>query len=488
MKKLIIYLPIIVLLLSACDDFLEQEPGTKISFTEQLSSYEGVQQIISGIYRKLYDIHSDDKLAVYADLCGGNLKFSPDPKGDDIGTLGIPQIIENIYSFNDQADDSDLKITYEDCYEAINSINILLENIDVVPDASETEIDQVKAECFTLRAFTHFILMRVYSQNFSFTPDASHPGIIYNLHTQKIGIDFPERKTCQECYRFMMDDLEQALLLYTDNTILPGPSYSMFNSVSARALAARVALYANQWQKAYDYANDAIGLSDVHLLNTDNYVSSWQEPNVPVSEILFELAIPIDNEGNTPQSNTVFAQFGYDEAPNYKDYVASMDLLNLFEPNDVRGMTMFIEANIATLEHESLIDYPYYFTYKFQDNPGYPVLRLSEQYLIRAEAAVRLGDVEQGLSDLNSIRINRDATLANEGSDLIEEIFIERRKELCFEGHFLFDIARYHKNVERIDGCLSSTCNLSYPSNYFVLPIPDGNLELNSNLIQNEGY
>ena len=61
-------------------------------------------------------------------------------------------------------------------------------------------------------------------------------------------------------------------------------------------------------------------------------------------------------------------------------------------------------------------------------------------------------------------------------------------RKLCFEKHLFFDIARFHKNVERNSGCIATTCNLNYPSDYFILPIPKNNIDLNSNLKQNEGY
>ncbi|MCG8578419.1 MAG: RagB/SusD family nutrient uptake outer membrane protein, partial [Bacteroidales bacterium] len=131
---------------------------------------------------------------------------------------------------------------------------------------------------------------------------------------------------------------------------------------------------------------------------------------------------------------------------------------------------------------------PYYFTRKFQDNPGYPVIRMSEIYLIRAEAAARLGLNEEALSDLRTIQARAGATLSTEADDILEALFIERRKELCFEGHLLFDIARFQKNVVREEGCAAKLCNLSYPSNFYILPIPERNVELNSNLTQNEGY
>jgi hypothetical protein len=107
---------------------------------------------------------------------------------------------------------------------------------------------------------------------------------------------------------------------------------------------------------------------------------------------------------------------------------------------------------------------------------------------IRAEAAARLNLNEQALNDLNVIQARADATLSNETDDLLEAVFMERRKEFCFEGHLLYDITRFHKDVERNEGCVATVCNLSYPSNFFVLPIPEDNIQLNSNLEQNEGY
>ena len=115
-------------------------------------------------------------------------------------------------------------------------------------------------------------------------------------------------------------------------------------------------------------------------------------------------------------------------------------------------------------------------------------MRLSEMYLIRAEANARLSNLNSALTDLNTIRERANLLPLDMTADILENIFLERRRELAFEGHLLFDIVRYKKDINRNLGCISNSCNLSYPSNFFVLPIPASSTDLNENIQQNEGY
>ena len=109
-------------------------------------------------------------------------------------------------------------------------------------------------------------------------------------------------------------------------------------------------------------------------------------------------------------------------------------------------------------------------------------------YLIRAEANARLNKPTEALQDLNSIRERANLSALTATANLLEEIFLERRRELAFEGHLFFDIIRFKKDVIRDKGCLANVCNLNYPSNFFILPIPQSSIELNENIQQNEGY
>lgn len=471
-----------------CQDFLEQEPGSQISISEQLSNYPNVLIALNGSYMTLQEWMTGDRQALYADLLGGNITFTPASSGNSKGVVGVPFTIERAYSFGETAEENGYEGFYNEGYALIHSVNLLLEQVDALKDATPEQINQVKAECYAIRAFVHFGLVRVFGQNYTYTPDGSHPGIVYNVRTLRAGYDFPVRETVQTTYSLVLADFEKALTLYTGNNALPGPDYSYFNAINTRSLMARVALYAGQWQRAIDRATEVIAESGLSLMTPESYVTQWAEPNAPVSEVLFELSAPIGDDGRVEAVNTAAQHFGYTSATVFSRYVASGDLLNLFEAGDVRGTDMYLMRDIETLVEDNLVGIPYYFTKKFQDNPGYPVIRLSELYLIRAEASARLELEVAALDDLNQVRIQRGATPAPGGDNLLEEIFLERRRELCFEGHLFYDIARFHKDVVRNQGCIATLCNLSYPSDYYVLPLPKSNIDLNSNLEQNEGY
>ena len=489
MKKLIIYFTILLFACASCDGFLEQEPGTQTSIDEIFADYNGFKMALNGCYYDLEAVMVGERNGVYADALGGNLVFTPSQTNYGVS---VPINIENVYSFADNADDSDMDGLYNDFYDIINQANQILERLPGLTDATDDQVSQLKAETLCMRGYSHFCLARYFAQNYSYTADASHPGIICNTRVQNAGEDYPERNTVKETYDIIIEDLQNAMESFKSETVLEGPAYSYFTANSCKALLARVALYAENYQLAIDNADDVIENSGIALLTKEEYVSEWEKPNAPVSEIIMELSVRIDNEGEVKTENTLAGHYAVvledEEVKDYEEYCASIDLLNMYEEGDVRSRDMFTSVTLKSIVEEETIYSNYYFTDKFQDNPGCPMLRMSEMYLVKAEAHARLNEVENAVLALNTLREERGAALAQVSDDVLAEIFNERRKELCFEGHLFFDIARFHEDVRRVYGCISTTCNLDYPSNYFVLPIPEKNTELNSNLKQNEGY
>ena len=223
-------------------------------------------------------------------------------------------------------------------------------------------------------------------------------------------------------------------------------------------------------------------------MTKEDYIAEWEKPEEPVSEMIFELSARRENDGAVA-SSVANSYYTYVDVNKYNDFVASGDLLELYDSSDIRK-DMFLEALLPTSVNGIISDEPYYFTKKFQDDPGTIISRLSEMYLIRAEAGARLGGTYfiQALADLNSIRERAGLEALISNDNLLEEIFLERRKELAFEGFLFFDLMRYHKNVDRNSGCISAVCSLLYPSDYFVLPFPESSITLNENMKQNEGY
>ncbi|GAA4232674.1 RagB/SusD family nutrient uptake outer membrane protein [Postechiella marina] len=480
-------LSILTLLITCynCSSFLEQEPGSQTSITEQLSSFEGIVTALNGAYSSLEENVRGERFAVYADLQSGNITFTPTETGSNIGQITPARNLENIYHFTDLATESDFSSFYNSSYDIINQSNLILEYVETLTNISETERNQIKAEALTIRAYAHFLLVNVYAQHYSFTTNASHTGIVYNKTTLTNGITYPARETVKNTYAFIIDDLINALDYYSDFVLLNGPTYSYFNKTNTQALLARVYIYKGDWQNAYDAANNVILNSGITLTPSENYISEWEKPDLPISEILLEFSIPRDTGGNVGGSMSSF--FGFTSTSNYADYVASVDLINLYETNDLRSQ-LFLEENLSTLVDSELENVPYNFTKKFQDNPGYVGIRLSEMYLIRAEASLGLELFEDCKNDINIIRNRANATLLDSTDNLETALLLERRKELCFEGQYLFDLARNKKDLIKNQGCISTTCTLNYPSGKYILPIPESNLDLNENLTQNDTY
>jgi len=127
-------------------------------------------------------------------------------------------------------------------------------------------------------------------------------------------------------------------------------------------------------------------------------------------------------------------------------------------------------------------------------------MRLSEIYLIRAEAHARkaapdFGAAAADISTLRTARFGSTQTVAAYTSvtDAITNIKAERRVELCFEGFRYLDTKRYRNilnvGVERLPvDCGTVPCSLPVSSEKFTFPIPQAEINANPNMVQNTGY
>lgn len=475
------YLLFLLCLCHSCSDFLEVEPDEQVSFDEQLSTKSGVLEAYSGIYRDIEDLISS-RYALYAEALGGNIAFTPDNEDNEVNVSGQ---IADAYNFNSIAMDFEFEEYYDNSYDIINQTNILLERLDSFSFFNNDELNQLEAELLTVRTFIHYQVALLFAQNYNFTANASHLGVVYNLSTLEAGQDFPSRLSMAETYENIQSDLDRAISLFNDNQFLSGPNYSYFNSLTTKALYARIALQMNDWDSAQNVSDEVIENSGIALMSTTNYISEWEKPVAPVSEIVIEFSAPLDSDGGV--SSTISQFYDYSSPTIYAEHAASGDVLNLYFENDIR-QNMFIEVDLDTNINGQLIPETYFFTKKFQDDAGTTYMRLSELYLIRAEANARLGNLNQALDDLNAIRTRAGLIALTDSSDILEEIFLERRRELAFENHLFFDILRYKKDVTRNEDCIADVCNIAYPSNFFVQPIPFDSIEQNQNIEQNEGY
>ena len=460
--KNIIYIAIFFSVLS-CKDFLNVEPVEQISINTQLSTKNGVLVALNGVYYDTRSTITTDEFFTYGDLLSGNITFTPLPGKS---TITVPAFVDQIYNFQDEKSSSNLKDFYINSYQIINNINLILEKVDQLPDASPEEINQIKAECFALRAFTHFNLFKIYSQNYTFSADGNHLGIVYNTKPLKVGVDYPARETAKRTMELLTADIENAIPLYNSPKAIPaGFDYQFLNRNAAKSLAAEIALWKNDWINAAKWSDDVIKNSGKTLTPASEFATNWAQ-----SEKIWDLPRTGEN------ANELGGLYNYTSTSQYSKYAASGDYTLLLTANDAR-------KNL--LETKTLASKTYLFPIKYKNLSGL-VYRVSELYFIRAEANLKAGKTELALEDVNIIRAR--AGLATLTTLTIDDLLLEKRKEFFDENKYFWDLMRNHKNVRRNLGCISSQCNLDYPSDKFVAPIPLESTEINSNMIQNPGY
>jgi len=476
----ILFLIIIVGFSSACKkDFLVQTPRLSQSNELTLSSYKGLAASTLGVYSRLCATSwYGAGLVITADLKGGNAKR---------GSVQSGRYVDEYLWNNTPSSTSQL---WTDAYSTIAKANNIINVIDggfAELNITQEQLGQLKGECLFMRALSYFDLARVYCQ--PYVAGRDNLGVPVVLITTN---GYPARNTVGEVYdRVVADLLASIPLLAATSPIKSDAAWA--TSTSSNALLAKVYLYMGNWQSAADYATTVIGTAGLSLFTAADY-TTWDNDGYwgsggPGAEIIFQVD---GSEGNT--SHGYWEAISYMMDPEgYGDCAASNDVRNLYEAGDVRA-ALFKQPSKYPGEYWSL-KYPGRLGKTPRREYNTPVLRLAEMYLIRAEAILN-GASESGitaLADFNAIRTHRGLTAA--ATVDLTEIYKERRRELCFEGNELFDLARTQRSLVRTDftGLINKDIAFvvggSAETNYlWAMPIPQTEKDANVNMVQNPGY
>ena len=469
-KNYILLLTMVLVGLYSCEDFLIKEPTTSSSPDIVLSDVDGFKQGAIGTYAILNSQnYYGANFVLLGDLMGNTAKKSPLQSGR----------YNDYYFWASQQ--TTAPALWGTAYYLISNANNLIDAIDeyeALATDDPVEISHLKGHGLFLRALAHFDLVRLYAK--PYTDDPSALGVPVVLKTE---IALPVRNTVQEVYTQVISDLKEAITLYGAAPVLGGNDAAAWGSVDAcNALLARVYLYMGDYTNAATHANEVINSGNYTLYTTANYALSWGANASP--EVIFEVYGDLGNS-----YNPWWEEIGYMTwAEGYADVCATNDLYDSYEAGDVRKDVFHTSSDAA---YANSYWWPSKYPGKTDGNRrdnNIVVLRLSEMYLIRAEAALN-GAGSTALADINLIRTNRGATAL--ASANMDNLLNERRLELCFEGHNFFDYKRLKKTLVRPNesGTLpSNTLSISYPDFRWALPISDHEIVVNENIVQNEGY
>jgi len=479
MKKTIIGLALVATAstFTACNGFLEEEPLMKQSNELTYSTFDGLDMAGAALYTRMQsDSWYDGSFVLSSELRGGNAKNPLSLPGSG-RYRNEPQ-----WNFNESITQSGL---FAYAYYTISYANNILNNIDATDasDVTEQDVNNLKAEALFVRALCHFDLVITFAQPYTVAPDGlGVPVVLVTENGQ------PKRNTVKEVYDQVVKDLLEAESLMSDDYARAGVSdpAAAATKPAIQALLSRVYLYMGEWQNAANYATKVINSGKFKLASGADYLGMYSAAVAPAGgEIIFEVYGSKqneywDNSGWTHLSYITSWGGGNDGSA---DVCATTDLVDLYDAGDIR--LKFFELN----ENDNLVT-------KYAGKAGsvpretnVPVLRLSEMYLNRAEAIINGATVSgvTAASDLAAIAEARSATApAAPGKN---DVFNERRKELMFEGHIVYDLARTKTALNRVD--FDGTINQNIPAapDYrWAMPIPKAELEANPNMEQNPGY
>jgi hypothetical protein len=251
---------------------------------------------------------------------------------------------------------------------------------------------------------------------------------------------------------------------------------------AAEALLARVYLYRGKWQLAESMATSVINNPGLFSMNAS--ADQVFLANNPEGILQFVNGITSSWIANN------FVPSALSPTPKF---VLKDGLYEDFEPGDKR------KTNWVGYKSYGGINYPYPAKYKYMGGIGAveynQVLRLSEQYLIRAEARTQQSNYIEAAADINSVRVRAGlpGTKAADKATLMAAIEHERRIEFfCEWGYRWLDLKRWpgitNPAVTRADEVLSQLKGDQWQSTDALYPIPQPAINSNVNLTQNKGY
>lgn len=469
MKKSVLYILSYGLLLSGggCRKFSEvSPPSTSLAAATVYGSNATASAAVTGIY-----------FSMSTNSVGG-------------GTHGITALLGlSADEFNLYSNATDMLISqayvnallstnapsmWNDLYNIIYQANSAIEGILNSQGVSADMKNQLIGESEFIRAFCYFYLVNLYG---------NVPLVLTTNYQENQTIS---RDPQQQVYQQMISDLLDAKGKLSNNYLSYNGSVSTVrirpNSAAATALLARVYLYTDSLSNAVKAANEVIGNSafilDSNLNNV--FVSTSQEA-------IWQLQAPYPGS-NTPDGG-VFLINMFGGPSGFYPYLLADPIVFGFEPGDLRRVN-WIDSMVVGGS-------TYYFPYKYKlYYTGQPateyatLLRLGEQYLIRAEAKAEAGDLNGATSDLNAVRkrAGLGMTSATTQQQILAAIMRERRFELFTEyGHRWLDLKRTGQ-VDSVMNLVTPTKGGSWASTAQWYPIPILDIETDPKMQQNQGY
>lgn len=465
MKKLLILLFIATTIYS-CDDQLDRAPVDVLINSTAFETVEDISTATDGVYTNFNPNVIIDINEIFTD----NSRIGKDNGGQKLNILN--QVVNTLTNSGG---------IWGNRYGSINDCNRVIQASEIITVGfgEQERLDNLLGQVYAMRAFLHFDLLVYYGADIT---DPSALGVPYQETVSSD--DAPARLSTQETLDKINADLELASTLISDEF----DDNSRITQDFITFLRARIALFTEDWNGVIARTTSIIG--EYPLANQGEYEAMFLGDGNDV-EVIYKYDNVLGFNRNIA-GEFIFTGTG-------GNFIGMADgLFDLLEAEGEDGDIRFlVNTNPEDADDENTINkYPPIAGNYIND---FKIFRVSEAYLMRAEAHAHLGNFSEAAINVQAIRNARKGVVGETQAysnlqSAIADIAFERRLELCFEGHRYLDLKRYrnilNEGIDRdprdCDG--SIPCSVSVNDNRWVLPIPQFELNGNPNMTQNPNW
>ena len=443
-KLQIIICCINILFLTGCDkEFLDAKPDKSLLIPSALEDYEKIifnEQIMTLFGPGVSNLCSDDSFLT-DELMNGD-RFSENEKK--------AYVWDNTMFVNVK-----LGTDWTESYQRVFYANVVLEGlIKLKPTTNDTlKWNTLYGSALFYRALGHYQLLNVFSPIYNEKDADSQLGIPIRL-TADIN-DRPSRSSVRKSYETVISDLQNSIT-YLDKKV---DRESLPDQASAWALLARVYLSMSKFSEALVCADESMKINSALIdFNTLDLKSAKPIP-APMSanknvEVLFF---------SQSSGRWVFPSYGY----------INPDLIKIYDDKDIRKLVFFKKSPnnlyqfVGSYNRTSLL---------------FNGLTTAEMLLIKSECLLRSGHALEARLLLSLLQNNRYTTGSAPNlnvltdSELLNEILLERRRELVYRDIRWSDMKRLNLETEHQTTIIRNVNGVEYKllpnSTKYVLPIP----------------
>lgn len=453
-----LFLLSIIMFTGCSEEFLEEPaPTEQVSEDVIFGSREGVEAFLSGMHRRARaQFTSTDAAGI------NSLYFARSVKGNDI--------IQANNWFGFDYENANREPTYrrtvfawEFPYYMINQVNTMINGVEASEDIPDVDKSELIAQGKVLRAYYYFQLSLEFQQTYTLDPSAPAPPIYLEL-----SLEGNPMSTMQEMYDLIVDDLTTAIPDLSSDRL--GKSY--VNDAVANGVLARVYQVMENWPGAEQAASAAYGGDVQAALAPSLYGDGFDD----ISNPEWIWGMPQTGDQSNYYWNAPSAFSDHYANAYFATYVNG-EFVDEFSETDVRN-TFVNTYGYAEGDFREFTTTKFAFAF----DSDIVIMRTAEMILIEAEALYWQDREEEARELLYQLQSNRDAEASisdNTGDDLLEEILLERRKEMYAEfGVEWFDAKRLQRGITRSENH-RIVLELEPNDNRFFLKIPQTEIDAN---------